>query len=1600
MLSVQARPAGSSTGKGESMSVRVPATMISNGSPTGSPLVSSPTAPAAGSAELNGHYATPTITRARHDGMQQPQLPMARVLSVSPVCRGDRSRGEVDLIEDDLDLEQAPPPNMPPPPPSRKQHQQQQQQQPPPPQSSPHQLVAGSAEPPPPPPPPPPPQPQPTPDPADPADVMAAAVKAPVGWFFGGLAGVFEAVEAAGDALGKGLQEANVQAEGLAGALSKGIQSTTQGLVDVVDATRDATLGVVDKTVEASSHLGEQLTKGGQELSEQITKGGQGIASALQLPAREQGDDPAGQPPTANALHANALHAIAPASSRFSTLSTGTTGSSLSGYEPPTVPPRRRMMSASSSLSGYEPPTVPPRHRRGRGKKAGADSSAGGPPQSDASALERASIESDALLSGYEGSEGDSPRYFTGQAPPSSAGFLSPTASSRFTSSTAAFERDEEARRDNKGGGGLAGGLAGGLGDLACVIPCIGNDHTPSVYSPTPHRTTGLASSHASGYIAYSPSHAIPHSPSVRDRKSLDAMLSAAKQTEGVVVGGGGSSVGADGGCGSSVAAASAAAAVPSVSKQLVHVFDGVEAAPKDAAAAAAIAAAAAATEAALASPPPSLRTTAFLGRTRPPTPPPRQQRQRQRIESTQVPAVLASSALSAPVLSAPLSPSQATAPTAATTSAAAASAEEVSALVQASAQSDRSPLTSLFVFAETPTVAERQREEEGRRKSAARATALNREREVQIRTEMEAEVQREAERAARTKEREAKEEEATKEEAAAKAAAAKEEADRAVQAATDAAEREVAEREAEAKEEAERVAKEEAERAALLAKAAKDAAETRAEAAKAAKEAEEAAKQAMALAAEADREASAQDAAAAERLDSRGYGPAFDVWLPVPAESYRSFGFDLEYLSQAHGMPEVLSMLPGGLAATVGTLQIQDVVTHVNGVGTAAGSRALYNAMAAARGGQYLTLTCRRAQQLPAASPSPAGAPAGAPAGGGGSRAPPDSAAGFPEHLGTTAPLDVSAERSAELRLTQHGYGAPLEIVLAVPKDEWTLGLHVEYCDDTHGMPEVIDLQPGSLAGGSGHIRVGDVLTHVNGVDTSAGLGAIRYAVRASRGQPRLRLIVRRVDAVEAAIAAERRLSELGFERSRDVVLSVPSQDVTLGFDVEYADGSHHMPEILALVPDGLAERCGQLLIGDVVTHVNGIDTSAGPQALCDAIDAARECKRLVLTTRRRGRDYGGAGGTVGKKGLLAPPAAPAPSSLAPAPSSLADAPSSLASEQPPSKPVMASMRWLESEVNKTSEQETFEDDQAGCFDHLLETKIPSPARHKVTSFQEDTEAGRAPSATVLIGAGEPMQRKLSFGGKSSSFGRKRRSNYTHTLQHNGSGGSSGGSTGPSPTVRSNLARIRNSPSFLRRANKARTEQVHRRGGGGSSSPERPAAPATVHEREGDAPTSAVPTSAAPSAAPSSLVPSGSVYVGSTCVSSASLLPPGALAPGAADVRPPSAAGSSASNTTLLSPVSASSWGSLLGGGSHGGSQPGSQPGSQGSSWRRLGGLGRALGLAPRPRPASDSPKRIETPPTRGGPRFFGRAKRSSSQGSSPYAAAPPAVASADLVV
>ena len=311
-----------------------------------------------------------------------------------------------------------------------------------------------------------------------------------------------------GDAFDQGVQKAKVATNALGSAGLQGLQKVNEGIAGVVDVGVDLTKGVahaglvvVDKTREQAGAFSE--------------KAGGAIAGVLPLGRQlSQGGEVRGE---------------------ASRTSTGTTG-------------------MSTGLSGYEPPNTSSAAFYAAGRRA---SDHGSFASSVSTPIELEAMEAEDYY--VEGSPLDlqgSPMYFPGslsfaRVPAAGigggagGGGRGAAGDADAVSSFAAA--GAVARRDGEGaGGGDSGSLVGsseggscssaaaflspdqrlasetplkpptaagygmGLPDrLSCVLPCLGNNHSPSVYSASPRYTTGGRP--APSQLAYTPyMHAQP----------------------------------------------------------------------------------------------------------------------------------------------------------------------------------------------------------------------------------------------------------------------------------------------------------------------------------------------------------------------------------------------------------------------------------------------------------------------------------------------------------------------------------------------------------------------------------------------------------------------------------------------------------------------------------------------------------------------------------------------------------------------------------------------------------------------------------------------------------------------------------------------------------------------------------------------------------------------------------------------------------------------------------------------------------------------------------------------------------------------------------
>ena len=108
-----------------------------------------------------------------------------------------------------------------------------------------------------------------------------------------------------------------------------------------------------------------------------------------------------------------------------------------------------------------------------------------------------------------------------------------------------------------------------------------------------------------------------------------------------------------------------------------------------------------------------------------------------------------------------------------------------------------------------------------------------------------------------------------------------------------------------------------------------------------------------------------------------------------------------------------------------------------------------------------------------------------------------------------------VAAARSAFL---EEGYAPAMTVVLLRPDRSVSLGVNVEYME-THGLPEITRLAAGGIAEKTGSMRIGDVITAVNGVETARGPDALVAALGQAQGE--VELLVRVQRGADAPVAA-----------------------------------------------------------------------------------------------------------------------------------------------------------------------------------------------------------------------------------------------------------------------------------------------------------------------------------------------------------------------------------------------------------------------------------------------------------------------------------------------
>jgi hypothetical protein len=97
--------------------------------------------------------------------------------------------------------------------------------------------------------------------------------------------------------------------------------------------------------------------------------------------------------------------------------------------------------------------------------------------------------------------------------------------------------------------------------------------------------------------------------------------------------------------------------------------------------------------------------------------------------------------------------------------------------------------------------------------------------------------------------------------------------------------------------------------------------------------------------------------------------------------------------------------------------------------------------------------------------------------------------------------------------------YDAPIEIILNRPEKTTSVGIDLEYKEDTHGLPEVTGITPGGVADTLGCLKIGDAIQQVDGYDVSDGTHALVSAF--SKAGCTLTFLIRR--ALVASAAKER---------------------------------------------------------------------------------------------------------------------------------------------------------------------------------------------------------------------------------------------------------------------------------------------------------------------------------------------------------------------------------------------------------------------------------------------------------------------------------------------
>ena len=97
------------------------------------------------------------------------------------------------------------------------------------------------------------------------------------------------------------------------------------------------------------------------------------------------------------------------------------------------------------------------------------------------------------------------------------------------------------------------------------------------------------------------------------------------------------------------------------------------------------------------------------------------------------------------------------------------------------------------------------------------------------------------------------------------------------------------------------------------------------------------------------------------------------------------------------------------------------------------------------------------------------------------------------------------------------------------------------------------------------------------------------------------------------AIVARRSQFLEATFGPPFAVVLIRPSVDVSLGVNIEYME-AHGLPEISFIAPGGLTDSTSQVQLGDVITEINGVETTLGPQVLVAALGSAQDVIELTV--------------------------------------------------------------------------------------------------------------------------------------------------------------------------------------------------------------------------------------------------------------------------------------------------------------------------------------------------------------------------------------------------